>query len=70
MIMSGVGRTINKGLNLFGLGVPDMPKMEEPKAAPDVDDAERQRQSEREMQRRRKGKGRDGTILSETSKLG
>lgn len=68
--MATVGKTLNKGLNLLGLGVPDMPKMEEPKAAPDVNDAERMRNAEREMQRRRKGKGRAGTILSESSKLG
>lgn len=68
--MSGVGRTLNKALNVVGLGVPDMPDIEEPKAAPEADDPERQRTAEREMQRRRKGKGRTGTILTESSKLG
>lgn len=63
-------KLMNKALNVFGMGVPDMPKMEKPKDMPLADDKERMAQKEREAQRRRAGKGRAGTILSENSKLG
>lgn len=68
--MSAVGRTFNKALNIFGMGVPDMPKMEDPKEMPVADDKTRMANKEREAMRRRRGKGRAGTILSEGSKLG
>lgn len=65
-----VGNVFNKALNVFGMGVPDTPKIEDPKAAPDVDDASRQAGMERQAMRRRQGRGRAGTILSESDKLG
>lgn len=68
--MSAVGKGFNKVLNVFGMGVPDMPDVEDPKAAPDVDDKARQANTEREIARRRKGKGRAGTILTGSDKLG
>lgn len=68
--MSGVGKAFNKVMNVFGMGVPDAPKLEDPKAAPDVDDASRQAGMERQAMRRRQGRGRAGTILNESDKLG
>lgn len=68
--MSAIGKTFNKVMNVFGMGVPDAPKVEDPKAAPDVDDKSRQAGMERDAMRRRQGRGRTGTILSESDKLG
>lgn len=68
--MSGVGKAFNKVMNVFGMGVPETPKLEDPKAAPDVDDKSRQAGMERDAMRRRQGRGRTGTILSESDKLG
>lgn len=65
-----MAKALNKVLNVVGMGVPDAPKMEDPKAAPDVDDKQRQAGMEREAMRRRKGRGRTGTILGESDKLG
>jgi len=69
VVKSGFG-AVNSLLNVAGLGVPDMPEMEDPKAAPQVDDKQRLITAEREMKRRQAGKGRAGTILSGSSKLG
>lgn len=68
--MSGVSKAFNKVMNVFGMGVPETPEVEDPKAAPDVDDASRQAGLERDAMRRRQGRGRTGTILSESDKLG
>lgn len=68
--MSSVGKAFNKVLNVFGVGVPDAPKVEDPKTAPDVDDKSRQAGMEREAMRRRRGRGRAGTILNESDTLG
>jgi hypothetical protein len=68
--MSGVGKAFNKVMNVFGMGVPETSKLEDPKAAPDVDDKSRQAGMERDAMRRRQGRGRTGTILSESDKLG
>lgn len=65
-----MAKAMNKVLNLVGMGVPDSPEMEDPKAAPDVDDKQRQAGMERDAMRRRKGRGRTGTILGEGDKLG
>lgn len=65
-----MAKAMNKVLNLVGMGVPDTPEIEDPKAAPDVDDKQRQAGLEREAMRRRSGRGRTGTILGESDKLG
>lgn len=57
-------------LDPLGLLTPEMPKVEDPKVAPDIDDKEAKGALSRKMQRKYSGKGRASTVLSGSESLG